>query len=161
MHTTERVQNSFFTAECLKYAFPSLRVCAMELCYTENNSLKLDNWFCVVSPPPAPLWAGGIFFAGRAGESSITMEVRLYVGNLNKSTTQDELNTLFATAGAVKAVEVVKDRTSGDSKGFAFITMAEQEDADKAISMFNAYSLADRELKVNVAKPKEEHAKAS
>jgi RNA recognition motif-containing protein len=89
------------------------------------------------------------------------MEVRLYVGNLNKSTTQDELNTLFATAGTVKAVEVVKDRTSGDSKGFAFITMAEEADADKAISMFNAYSLADRELKVNVAKPKEEKAKAN
>ena len=56
---------------------------------------------------------------------------------------------------------MVKDRTSGDSKGFAFITMAEEADADKAISMFNGYSLADRELKVNVAKPKEEKAKAS
>jgi len=54
---------------------------------------------------------------------------------------------------------MVKDRNSGESKGFAFITMGEQTEADKAISMFNAYSLADRELKVNVAKPKVEHAK--
>ena len=87
------------------------------------------------------------------------MDVRLYVGNLAKSTTEDELKTLFTQAGSVASVDMVKDRTSGESKGFAFITMGEQTEADKAISMFNAYSLADRELKVNVAKPKVERAK--
>ena len=87
------------------------------------------------------------------------MDVRLYVGNLAKSTTEDELKTLFTQAGSVAAVDMVKDRNSGESKGFAFVTMGEQTEADKAISMFNAYSLADRELKVNVAKPKVEHAK--
>ena len=87
------------------------------------------------------------------------MEVRLYVGNLAKSTTAEELKTLFAQAGPVSLVDVVKDRDSGESKGFAFITMGDQTEADKAISMFNAYSLADHELKVNVAKPKVERAK--
>ncbi len=87
------------------------------------------------------------------------MDVRLYVGNLAKSTTEDELKTLFTQAGSVASVDMVKDRNSGELKGFAFITMGEQTEADKAISMFNAYSLADRELKVNVAKPKVEHAK--
>jgi RNA recognition motif-containing protein len=87
------------------------------------------------------------------------MDVRLYVGNLAKSTTEAELKTLFTQAGSVAAVDMVKDRNSGESKGFAFVTMGEQTEADKAISMFNAYSLADRELKVNVAKPKVEHAK--
>ena len=82
------------------------------------------------------------------------MDVKLYVGNLAKSTTEDELKTLFTQAGAVSAVEVIKDRDSGQSKGFAFITMNEQTEADKAISMFNAYSLSEHELKVNVAKPK-------
>ena len=86
------------------------------------------------------------------------MDVRLYVGNLAKSTTEDELKNLFTQAGSVASVDMVKDRTSGESKGFAFITMGEQTEADKAISMFNAYSLADRELKVNVAKPKVERA---
>ena len=81
------------------------------------------------------------------------MDVRLYVGNLAKSTTQEELTTLFTQAGTVNAVEVIKDRESGESKGFAFITMGEGE-AEKAISMFNAYSLAEHEIKVNVAKPK-------
>jgi RNA recognition motif-containing protein len=78
----------------------------------------------------------------------------LYVGNLAKSTTEDELKTLFTQAGAVSAVEVIKDRDSGQSKGFAFITMTDQGEAEKAISMFNAYSLSEHELKVNVAKPK-------
>ena len=89
------------------------------------------------------------------------MDVKLYVGNLAKSTTEAELKTLFMQAGGVSLVELVKDRTSGESKGFGFITMNEQAEADKAISMFNAYSLADRPLKVNVAKPKEERGKPS
>ena len=142
------------------FSFGSAFVQPFKLWYTICNSLKLDNWFCVVSQPPALLWAGGISFTGVAGESSIKMDVKLYVGNLPKSTTEDELKTLFAQAGAVASVEVIKDRDSGQSKGFAFITMNEQSEADKAISMFNAYSLADRELKVNVAKPKVDRSRA-
>ena len=84
------------------------------------------------------------------------MEVKLYVGNLSKSTTQDELNELFTQAGEVSAAEVIKDRKSGESKGFAFVTMSTQSEADKAVSMFNAYSLSDHELKVSPAKPREE-----
>ncbi len=86
------------------------------------------------------------------------MEVRLYVGNLPKTTTEDELKTLFAQAGTVGAAEVVKDRASGESKGFAFVTMPDEAQAQKAISMFNAYKMGDRDLKVNVAKPKVERA---
>jgi len=86
------------------------------------------------------------------------LDTRIYVGNLNKSTTQDEINTLFAQAGAVTSVDLVKDKGTGMSKGFAFVSMPEQTEAEKAISMFNAYSLADNELKVNVAKPRVERA---
>jgi RNA recognition motif-containing protein len=84
------------------------------------------------------------------------MDVKLYVGNLAKSTTSEELNTLFTQAGAVTAVDIIKDRVTGLSKGFGFITMTSQADADKAISMFNAYSLSEHELKVNIAKPRVE-----
>ena len=84
------------------------------------------------------------------------MDARLYVGNLSKSTTQDELNTLFTQAGVVNATEVIRDRKSGESKGFAFVTMSTQDEADKAISMFNAYSFDDRELKVSMAKAKQQ-----
>jgi RNA recognition motif-containing protein len=82
------------------------------------------------------------------------MEVRVYVGNLNKATTQDQINTLFATAGTVSSVDLVMDKRTGASKGFAFVSMPTQEDADKAISMFHDYDLADNKLKVNVAKPR-------
>ncbi len=86
------------------------------------------------------------------------MDVRLYVGNMAKETTAEELTTLFAKAGTVASVEVIKDRKSGESKGFAFVTMNDQAEAEKAISMYNAYSLRDRPLKVNVAKPRAENA---
>ena len=82
------------------------------------------------------------------------MDIRVYVGNLAKSTTQAEINTLFATAGTVSSTELVMDKATGLSKGFAFVSMASQEDADKAIGMFNAYSFADNTLKVNLAKPR-------
>jgi RNA recognition motif-containing protein len=85
------------------------------------------------------------------------MEAKLYVGNLSKSTTQDELNALFAQAGDVSAAEVIKDRKSGESKGFAFITMSTQSEAEKAVSMFNEYSLSDHALKVSPAKAREQH----
>lgn len=82
------------------------------------------------------------------------MDSRIYVGNLAKSTTQDEINTLFTQAGSVSEVELIKDRDSGQSKGFAFVTMASAAEADKAVGMFHAYTLAEKELKVNIAKPR-------
>ena len=82
------------------------------------------------------------------------MDIRIYVGNLAKSTTQDEINTLFAQAGAVSSVELIKDKGTGMSKGFAFVSMPTQTEADKAISMFNDYSVAENKLKVNIAKPR-------
>jgi len=86
------------------------------------------------------------------------MDVRLYVGSLPRTTTEDELKTLFAQAGTVTAVEVIKERKTGESKGFAFITMPDQAEAEKAISMFNAYKIGENELKVNVAKPRTDAA---
>jgi RNA recognition motif-containing protein len=86
------------------------------------------------------------------------MEIRIYVGNLAKSTTQDEIKALFAQEGEVTSVDLIKDRDSGLSKGFAFVTMTSQESADKAINKYNAYTLAGNQLKVNVAKPRVERA---
>ena len=84
------------------------------------------------------------------------MEVKLYVGNLSFSTTEESLQTLFAQAGTVVSVAIIRDRDSGASRGFAFVGMGSLAEAQKAISMFNAYNLDDRELKVNMAKPREE-----
>lgn len=84
------------------------------------------------------------------------MEVKLYVGNLSFSTTEDTLRTLFAQAGTVTEVALIKDRDTGNSKGFAFVTMATQAEAEAVIKKFNGYSLENRELKVNAARPREE-----
>ncbi len=84
------------------------------------------------------------------------MEKKLYVGNLSYGTTEQDLNALFTQAGVVESVDLIKDRDSGRSKGFAFVEMASQSEAEKAISMFNGHSMDNRELKVNLARPREE-----
>lgn len=84
------------------------------------------------------------------------MESKLYVGNLPYSATENELRDLFAQAGTVTSVEIIKDRLSGQSKGFAFVQMSSSVEAEKAVSMFNDYSLNNRKLKVNPARPREE-----
>jgi cold-inducible RNA-binding protein len=82
------------------------------------------------------------------------MNAKLYVGNLPKATTQEELSTLFAQAGEVALTDMILDRKSGESKGFAFVTMSTQSEAENAIHLFNAYPLHEQELKVEIARPK-------
>jgi RNA recognition motif-containing protein len=84
------------------------------------------------------------------------MQSKLYVGNLSYSTGESDLQSLFSQAGAVKSVSLITDRDTGRSKGFAFIEMETQAEAEKAISMFNGKQLGDRALTVNMAKPREE-----
>lgn len=84
------------------------------------------------------------------------MEAKLYVGNMSPETTEQELRTLFTEAGTVDLVDVIMDRQTGKPKGFAFITMGSQAEAEKAISLFDAKDLKAHTLKVNIAKPREE-----
>jgi RNA recognition motif-containing protein len=73
------------------------------------------------------------------------MEIKLYVGNMSYDTTEDELRTMFSEAGTVGSVDIIKDRDSGTSKGFAFITMNS-----------NQKTVNNRALTVNMARPREE-----
>jgi RNA recognition motif-containing protein len=84
------------------------------------------------------------------------MEAKLYVGNLSYTTTEEDLRTLFSQAGNVAAVTLIKDRDSGRSKGFAFVEMSTQAEAEEAIKMLNGKNYGERELKVNIARPREE-----
>lgn len=84
------------------------------------------------------------------------MEVKLYVGNMTYTTTEDQLRSLFSEVGNVVAVDVIKDRATGRAKGFAFVTMSSQAEADDAINMYNGKEVDGRALTVNVAKPREE-----
>jgi RNA recognition motif-containing protein len=84
------------------------------------------------------------------------MDTKLYVGNLPYTTTEDDLRVLFAKAGDVASVVLIKDRDTGRSRGFGFVEMATQAEAENAIRMFNAFNYNDRELVVNIARPREE-----
>jgi RNA recognition motif-containing protein len=84
------------------------------------------------------------------------MESKLYVGNLPYSATEEELKTLFGQAGTVTSVAIIKDRETGRSKGFAFIEMSSQDEAQKAISMLTGHMLGGRDLRVSIARPREE-----
>ena len=75
---------------------------------------------------------------------------------MSYDTTEDNLRTMFAEAGSVVTVDVIKDRDSGQPKGFAFIVMGSQAEAEKAISMFNGKEVGGRPLTVNTARPREE-----
>ncbi|MGE5463198.1 MAG: RNA recognition motif domain-containing protein [Syntrophothermus sp.] len=84
------------------------------------------------------------------------METELYVGNLPGSTRANDLKALFAQVGDVTAVNMITDRLSGGCKGYAYVTMSAQSEADKAVSMLNMYSLKDHELTVTLVKPREQ-----
>lgn len=84
-----------------------------------------------------------------------SLENKLYVGNLAYATTESDLRLMFAQAGAVMAVEVIKDHASGQSKGFGFVTMGSAAEAKAAISLFHATDLAGRTLTVNLSRKRE------
>ena len=89
------------------------------------------------------------------------METKLYVGNLSYDTTEEGVRTMFAKAGTVVSVDMIKDRDTGRAKGFAFVTMNSDEDAKNAIKILNEKMLDDRAIKVNVARPREERPQRS
>jgi len=81
------------------------------------------------------------------------MGKKLYVGGLSYDTAEETLKQTFAQAGTVETVKVIMDRDSGRSKGFGFVEMSTNEEAAKAIEMFNGKDLDGRSLTVNEAKP--------
>ncbi len=83
------------------------------------------------------------------------MAKKLYIGSLSYDTNEDTLKELFAQAGAVESATIIIDRVSGRSKGFGFVEMSSDEDAKKAIEMFNETELDGRKIIVNEARPME------
>ena len=80
---------------------------------------------------------------------------RLYVGNLPYTTGEAELQELFSKAGTVETVRVMRDAATGRARGFAFVEMATDEEAQKAATEFNQYQMGGRALTVNEARPRE------
>ena len=83
------------------------------------------------------------------------MSTKLYVGNLSFNTSTDELEKIFGEIGAVQSTNVIEDRETGRSRGFAFVEMSSSEEAEKAISTLNGKEIDGREMIVNEAKPRE------
>jgi RNA recognition motif-containing protein len=84
------------------------------------------------------------------------MAKKLYVGNLPYGVDEQQLRDLFSQAGEISDVAVITDKYTGQSNGFAFVEMATDEAADEAIKQFDGYSLSNRQMVVNVARPRED-----
>jgi cold-inducible RNA-binding protein len=86
------------------------------------------------------------------------MSTKLYVGNLSFDTTENDLQDAFAAFGTVSECNLMMDRTTGNSRGFGFVTMSTPEEAQKAIDGLNGKDMGGRALTVNIARPREERA---
>ena len=84
--------------------------------------------------------------------------MNIYVGNLDYSVTENDLNDTFSTYGNVTSVKLITDKFSGQSKGFGFVEMADNSEADTAIKKLNGTVLKDRNITVNQAKPRGERS---
>ena len=113
--------------------------------------------------PPIVSWnsfSGDLIFKSGKGVLAAfsrldSMPTKLYVGNLPFNTTENELQELFSQAGAVQEVMLMQDKFTGKSRGFAFVTMGSDADAQKAIAEINGKTLEGRALTVNEARPRE------
>jgi RNA recognition motif-containing protein len=83
------------------------------------------------------------------------MNNKLFVGNLSFKVTEAELNEVFSQAGTVVSVSIPTDKYTGKKRGFGFVEMSSQEEAEEAIKTLNGRALAGREMSVNLARPKE------
>ena len=94
---------------------------------------------------------------GNGSVAAFENVMKLYVGNLSFSTTENELRELFTPHGAVTDVQVITDRMSGESRGFAFVTMGNRHEGQAAIGALEGLALDGRNLTVSEARPKTEH----
>jgi RNA recognition motif-containing protein len=87
--------------------------------------------------------------------------VNIYVGNLSRDLTESELREAFAAFGEVSSASIIKDKFSGETRGFGFVEMPNKEEADKAISGLNGKDLKGRSLTVNEARPRTDRPRTS
>jgi RNA recognition motif-containing protein len=83
------------------------------------------------------------------------MNTKLFVGNLSFKLTEGDLESLFSQAGQVVSVSIPTDRETGRKRGFAFVEMSSQAEAENAVRLFNGQTVQDRQIVVNPSKPKE------
>ncbi len=132
------------------------------LCYGKNVPLSSNDLvirklsFGLLGGSLRPALGNGHLVRAAEKSTEIVMAARLFVGNLPFTTTENDLQDHFAQAGAVVGVNIMQDRATGRSRGFAFVEMASPEEAAKAITMFHQKDFQGRPLTVNEARPREE-----
>jgi len=82
--------------------------------------------------------------------------MNIYVGNLSRNASEDELRTLFEAFGQVTSANIIKDKFTGDSRGFGFVEMPEKEEAEKALAELNGKEFQERTLAINEARPRQD-----
>lgn len=87
--------------------------------------------------------------------------MNIYVGNLSKEVTEDDLRQAFSAYGQVDSASIIKDKFTGESRGFGFVQMSSKEEANSAINALNGKDLKGRPLTVNEARPKKSHFNGS
>jgi RNA recognition motif-containing protein len=87
--------------------------------------------------------------------------MNMYVGNLAYTVTEEDLTEIFTEFGEIASINIIKDRYSGQSKGFGFVEMPDNSEADKAIKALNGSQLKGRDIKVNQARPKSSRGRGS
>lgn len=103
-----------------------------------------------------PIVGNSLEAKGRLKTVNIMSNSKLFVGNLSFNTTENDLQDMFAAHGTVTEANLMVDRVSGRPRGFGFVTMSSEEEAQKAMGALNGSSVDGRALTVNVAKPREE-----
>jgi RNA recognition motif-containing protein len=114
------------------------------------NEITGFEWYLAVSL----VMSWRLFVSAFSMERMSSMDVTLYIGNLAKSTVEEELRELFSQVGEVTSLNIMKDRATGESNEYGFLTMSTQSEADKVVSRFNNYSLNEHRLKVSLTKPR-------
>lgn len=87
-----------------------------------------------------------------------TNGMNLFVGNVSRTATEEQLRSVFSQHGVVTSVKIIKDRLTGDTRGFAFVVMSTKEEGEAAIAALNGYELEGQRLRINEARPREEGA---
>ena len=107
----------------------------------QRNHILFFTWIPPLSLPPQK-------------KENVFMSMNIYIGNLSYDVSETELNELFKAYGVVESAKIITDRYSGNSKGFAFVEMADRSQGEQAINELNGKQVRDREIKVSEARPK-------